>query len=182
MSTTDTVTRSRTTTAFDEELIPRYPLIERVNHWLGAVTLHLLFAHGARFLDSLSLLAGRDCGRRADRAILAPMVRVCCSQFPSSGCSCSGAGICKWTTTIAPGRTTSNPTSRMKTTNFRRSDASIGDRNFTFGEWLFSTDPAAALRAVSSGTWKASVEFTYRALCGDPDARKRGADHASACS
>ena len=84
MSTTDTVTRSRTTTAFDEELIPRYPLIERVNHWFGAVSLQLLFAHGAGFLDSLSLLAGRDSGRRADRAILAPMVGSVVHSFASS--------------------------------------------------------------------------------------------------
>ncbi len=49
MSTTDTVTRSRTTTAFDEELIPRYTLIERVNHWFGALAYSYCLLTGLAF-------------------------------------------------------------------------------------------------------------------------------------
>jgi len=49
MSTTDTVPHSRTSTAFDEELIPRYTFGERVNHWFGAVTYIYLLMTGLAF-------------------------------------------------------------------------------------------------------------------------------------
>jgi formate dehydrogenase subunit gamma len=38
MSTSETIGRPRATTEFDEELIPRYSMSERLNHWFGAVT------------------------------------------------------------------------------------------------------------------------------------------------
>jgi formate dehydrogenase subunit gamma len=49
MSTTDTVRRPRTTTDFDEELIPRYSFVERVNHWFGAVTYSYCLITGLAF-------------------------------------------------------------------------------------------------------------------------------------
>jgi formate dehydrogenase subunit gamma len=49
MSTTNTVSRPRTTTAFDEELVPRYSLGERLNHWFGALTYIYLLMTGLAF-------------------------------------------------------------------------------------------------------------------------------------
>ena len=49
MSTTHTVRRPRATTDFDEELIPRYTFVERVNHWFGAATYSYCLITGLAF-------------------------------------------------------------------------------------------------------------------------------------
>jgi formate dehydrogenase subunit gamma len=49
MSTTDTVRRAQTTDSFDEELIQRYSMAERVNHWLGAFTYTYCLITGLAF-------------------------------------------------------------------------------------------------------------------------------------
>ena len=49
MSTSDTVTRPRETTAFDEERIRRYTFLERVNHWFGALTYTYCLLTGLAF-------------------------------------------------------------------------------------------------------------------------------------
>jgi formate dehydrogenase subunit gamma len=49
MSTTGTVSRSQETTPFDEELIPRYTLLERGNHWFGALAYIYCLATGLGF-------------------------------------------------------------------------------------------------------------------------------------
>jgi formate dehydrogenase subunit gamma len=46
--TTNAVTRPHTT-SHDEELIPRYSFVERVNHWLGALTYTYLLITGLAF-------------------------------------------------------------------------------------------------------------------------------------
>ncbi len=71
MSTIETTPRPRATDAYDAELIPRYSMFERLNHWFGALTYTYLPHHRPRFLDALSFLAGDDCRRRPHRAILA---------------------------------------------------------------------------------------------------------------
>ena len=49
MSTIDTVPRPRTETEFDEELIPRYSMVERLNHWFGALTYGYCLITGLAF-------------------------------------------------------------------------------------------------------------------------------------
>jgi formate dehydrogenase subunit gamma len=49
MSTTGTIKRSQTTDAYDEELIPRYSMLERANHWFGAFTYIFCLATGLAF-------------------------------------------------------------------------------------------------------------------------------------
>ncbi|MGA7919512.1 MAG: formate dehydrogenase subunit gamma [Candidatus Acidiferrales bacterium] len=49
MSTIDTVRRPRTETEFDEELIPRYSMVERLNHWFGALTYGYCLITGLAF-------------------------------------------------------------------------------------------------------------------------------------
>ena len=49
MSTSDTATRPRETTAFDEERIRRYTFLERVNHWFGALTYTYCLLTGLAF-------------------------------------------------------------------------------------------------------------------------------------
>ena len=49
MSTTDTTPRVRTTTAFDQEPIPRYSMVERINHWFGAITYTYCLMTGLAF-------------------------------------------------------------------------------------------------------------------------------------
>jgi formate dehydrogenase subunit gamma len=49
VSTTDTTPRVRTTTAFDQEPIPRYSMVERINHWFGAITYTYCLMTGLAF-------------------------------------------------------------------------------------------------------------------------------------
>ena len=49
MSTTDTVRRAQTKDGFDEELISRYSMWERVNHWVGAFTYIFCLLTGLAF-------------------------------------------------------------------------------------------------------------------------------------
>ena len=49
MSTTGTIKRAQTTDAYDEELIPRYSMLERANHWFGAFTYIFCLATGLAF-------------------------------------------------------------------------------------------------------------------------------------
>jgi hypothetical protein len=73
--TTDAVSRP-TAANQDEETIVRYTFGERINHWIGALSLYLPAGDGPRVLVALSVLAGRGCGRRSDREILASVVRI----------------------------------------------------------------------------------------------------------
>jgi formate dehydrogenase subunit gamma len=49
MSTTDTFRRRQDATDFDEQLIPRYSLVERLNHWFGALTYSYCLLTGLAF-------------------------------------------------------------------------------------------------------------------------------------
>jgi formate dehydrogenase subunit gamma len=49
MSTTDTFRRRQAATDFDEQLIPRYSLVERLNHWFGALTYSYCLLTGLAF-------------------------------------------------------------------------------------------------------------------------------------
>ena len=49
MSTTDTFRRRQAATNFDEQLIPRYSLVERLNHWFGALTYSYCLLTGLAF-------------------------------------------------------------------------------------------------------------------------------------
>ncbi len=46
---TNAVTRPTATSSYDEELIPRYSLVERANHWFGALTYIYLLITGLAF-------------------------------------------------------------------------------------------------------------------------------------
>jgi formate dehydrogenase subunit gamma len=49
MSTTGTIKRAQTTDAYDEELIPRYSMVERANHWFGALAYTYCLLTGLAF-------------------------------------------------------------------------------------------------------------------------------------
>ena len=134
MSTTDTVTRSRTTTAFDEELIPRYPLIERANHWFGAVSYSYCLLTGLAFwtpyLYWLAAIVGGGPTARFWHPWSGLLFTV--SQFVM---------VVQWSRDMHV-----DSDDRVWADNIKSYieneddklppvDASIGDRNFTFGEW-----------------------------------------------
>ncbi|MFZ3214822.1 MAG: formate dehydrogenase subunit gamma [Candidatus Acidiferrales bacterium] len=49
MSTSDSVPRARSASEFDAELVPRYSLLERGNHWLGALAYTYCLVTGLAF-------------------------------------------------------------------------------------------------------------------------------------
>ena len=57
----------------NEEIISRYSLGERVNHWIGALCLYLSVDDRPGVLVAVSILVGCGRGRRSDGKILASM-------------------------------------------------------------------------------------------------------------
>jgi formate dehydrogenase subunit gamma len=49
MSSTDSAPRSASATAYDHELVPRYTMLERANHWFGALTYIYCLGTGLAF-------------------------------------------------------------------------------------------------------------------------------------